>query len=47
MTARRPKVRYAVVPDPVKTWFSAHLPKRVVDRITARMVDIAPSKQNR
>ncbi len=46
LTARRPKVRYAIVPDPVKTWFSANLPKRLVDRITARMVGILPLKRN-
>ncbi|MEZ5844969.1 MAG: SDR family NAD(P)-dependent oxidoreductase [Hyphomicrobiaceae bacterium] len=47
LTTARPKVRYAIVPDPVKTWFSANLPKRLVDRITARMLAIEPPARKR
>ena len=33
LTVARPKVRYTVAPDPVQTFMTAHLPRRMVDRM--------------
>jgi NAD(P)-dependent dehydrogenase (short-subunit alcohol dehydrogenase family) len=33
LTTARPKVRYTVAPDPVQTFMTRHLPRRMVDRI--------------
>ena len=40
LTIRSPKVRYAIVPDPVEAWVAQILPKRIVDRITAHLLGI-------
>ncbi len=40
LTIPHPRVRYEIVPDPVRTWIASVLPKRSVDRITARMLGI-------
>jgi len=43
LSARRPKVRYAVVPQRLMNWTIPNaLPRRVVDRLIAKMVGLAP-----
>jgi NAD(P)-dependent dehydrogenase (short-subunit alcohol dehydrogenase family) len=42
LTAPRPKVRYAIVPDPVQQAIIGALPKRLVDRLTAKRLGIVP-----
>lgn len=44
LTIRRPKVRYAIVPDRLEAFGAAILPKRIVDRITAYLLGIKPPK---
>ena len=36
LTARRPKVRYTIVPNPVQFWIRQFLPRRAIDNIIAR-----------
>ena len=38
LTVSRPKTRYTVTPDPIRTFLVNALPKRVVDRILARQL---------
>ncbi len=40
LTARRPKVRYGIVPNRMQTWVASVLPKRTVDRIVAKRLGI-------
>ena len=40
LTSTRPKVRYQITPDPVRHLITAVLPKRAVDRITARLLGL-------
>jgi NAD(P)-dependent dehydrogenase (short-subunit alcohol dehydrogenase family) len=43
LTARRPKVRYAVVPQKLKNWTLPRLlPKRLIDRLIAKQVGLLP-----
>jgi NAD(P)-dependent dehydrogenase (short-subunit alcohol dehydrogenase family) len=41
LTTPHPRVRYAILPDRLETWVASMLPKRVVDRIIARMLGIS------
>jgi NAD(P)-dependent dehydrogenase (short-subunit alcohol dehydrogenase family) len=42
-TTRRPRPRYSVTPDPVRTFLMEHvLPKRVLDRIIGRALGLLP-----
>ncbi len=43
LTTARPKVRYTVAPDPVQTFLTAHLPRRMVDRIIGRRLGLLPN----
>ena len=45
LTIPKPRVRYAILPDRLETWIAAMLPKRTLDRIIARMLDIKRLKQ--
>ncbi len=47
LTVPNPKVRYAIVPDRLETSIAAMLPKRVVDRIIARMLGMRRLEQSR
>jgi len=38
----RPRVRYQVAPDPMRHLMMAYLPKRMVDKIIARRLDLMP-----
>jgi NAD(P)-dependent dehydrogenase (short-subunit alcohol dehydrogenase family) len=38
LTVSRPKTRYTVTPDPIRTFLVNTLPKRIVDRIIARQL---------
>ena len=43
LTARKPKVRYAVVPERFKNWTMPRLlPKRVLDRLMAKQIGLLP-----
>jgi NAD(P)-dependent dehydrogenase (short-subunit alcohol dehydrogenase family) len=42
LTLPRPKVRYSIVPDPVRISMMKTLPKRVVDKIIAKRVGLLP-----
>jgi NAD(P)-dependent dehydrogenase (short-subunit alcohol dehydrogenase family) len=42
LTARNPRVRYQISPDPMRHLMRAILPKRVVDRIIAKRLGLAP-----
>jgi hypothetical protein len=42
MTARRPKVRYTVTPNRLQNLVFASLPKRLLDRLLARWLDLSP-----
>jgi NAD(P)-dependent dehydrogenase (short-subunit alcohol dehydrogenase family) len=42
LTTARPKVRYQIAPDPVRQFVTSILPKRLVDRIIARRLALAP-----
>jgi NAD(P)-dependent dehydrogenase (short-subunit alcohol dehydrogenase family) len=40
LTAARPKVRYAVSPQPLQDWLALNLPKRLVDRFIGRQLGL-------
>ncbi len=42
LTARRPKVRYTVTPDPIQNLMVHTLPKRMVDRLIAGRLGLKP-----
>jgi NAD(P)-dependent dehydrogenase (short-subunit alcohol dehydrogenase family) len=42
LTARRPKVRYTVTPNRLQNLVFASLPKRLLDRLLARWLDLSP-----
>jgi NAD(P)-dependent dehydrogenase (short-subunit alcohol dehydrogenase family) len=42
LTLQRPKVRYSIVPDPVRVGMIKALPKRAVDKIIARRLGLLP-----
>jgi NAD(P)-dependent dehydrogenase (short-subunit alcohol dehydrogenase family) len=43
LTAGRPKVRYQIAPDPMQQLMAALLPKRMLDRIIASRLGLAPT----
>jgi len=43
LSAQRPKVRYIVTPTPLQDFFARNLPKRLVDRLMADRLGLAPS----
>ena len=44
LTVRRPKVRYAVVPQKLKNWTLPRLlPKRLIDRLIGRQLGLNPT----
>ncbi len=45
LTAARPKVRYAVSPQPVQDWMIRNLPKRLVDRLIGKRLGLLPPRQ--
>ena len=44
LTAAKPKVRYAVSPQPVQDFLARRLPKRVVDRLIGGRLGLLPGK---
>jgi len=40
LTTARPRARYTVTPNPVRHWLTTLLPKRIVDRIFARLIGL-------
>ena len=42
LTVAKPKVRYAVTPQPLQDWLVRHLPKRVVDRMIGKRLGLLP-----
>jgi NAD(P)-dependent dehydrogenase (short-subunit alcohol dehydrogenase family) len=42
LTSSKPKVRYAITPDPMRHLVTAMLPKRMMDRIIARRLGLLP-----
>ncbi len=48
LTARRPRLRYAVVPQPLANWtMPTTLPRRMVDQIIARRLGMIRSEERR
>jgi NAD(P)-dependent dehydrogenase (short-subunit alcohol dehydrogenase family) len=43
LTTPKPKVRYTISPSPLETLMTEKLPRRMVDRIIARRLGLAPS----
>jgi NAD(P)-dependent dehydrogenase (short-subunit alcohol dehydrogenase family) len=42
LTAARPKVRYAVSPQPLQDWIARNMPKRFIDRLIGRQLGLLP-----
>ena len=42
LTSASPKVRYQIVPDPMRHFMVAVLPKRMVDKIIAKRIGLMP-----
>jgi NAD(P)-dependent dehydrogenase (short-subunit alcohol dehydrogenase family) len=42
LTAVRPKVRYAVSPQPLQDWIARNMPKRFIDRLIGRQLGLLP-----
>jgi hypothetical protein len=42
LTSPNPKVRYQIAPDPMRQLIVNALPKRMVDRIIAKRLDLMP-----
>jgi NAD(P)-dependent dehydrogenase (short-subunit alcohol dehydrogenase family) len=45
LTAAKPKVRYAVSPQPFQDWMARSLPRRVVDRMIGRRLGLLPTRR--
>ena len=45
LTTAKPKVRYAVSPQPLQDWMLRNLPKRLVDRIIGKRLGLLPAPQ--
>jgi NAD(P)-dependent dehydrogenase (short-subunit alcohol dehydrogenase family) len=45
LTTAKPKVRYAVSPQPLQDWMLRNLPKRLVDRIIGKRLGLLPTPQ--
>ena len=45
LTAARPRVRYAVSPQPLQDWIARSLPKRLVDRIIGGRLGLLPARR--
>ncbi len=43
LTTPKPKVRYSVAPDPITTFLTARLPRRLVDRVLGKRMGLIPS----
>jgi NADP-dependent 3-hydroxy acid dehydrogenase YdfG len=44
-TTSRPKVRYAVTPQPLQDWLGRNLPKRLIDRMIGGWLGLLPARQ--
>jgi len=44
LTLPKPKVRYTVAPDRVRVFMGEHLPKRMLDRIVGKQLDLLPDR---
>jgi NAD(P)-dependent dehydrogenase (short-subunit alcohol dehydrogenase family) len=42
LTAAKPKVRYAITPEPRRDWIMRNLPKRLVDRMIGKRLGLLP-----
>ena len=47
LTLPNPKVRYTIVPDPMRLFMAAVLPKRTLDRIIAKRLGLTPEALDR
>jgi NAD(P)-dependent dehydrogenase (short-subunit alcohol dehydrogenase family) len=45
LTIPKPRVRYAITPNPLSGWIQNQLPKRFVDRLIAKRLGLTPSAQ--
>ena len=45
LTTTRPKVRYAVTPQPFQDWLGRNLPKRLIDRMIGGWLGLLPARQ--
>jgi len=45
LTTAKPKVRYAVSPQPLQDWMVRNLPKRLVDRFIGKQLGLLPARQ--
>ena len=44
LTAAKPKVRYAITPNPVRDWIMRNLPKRFIDRMIGKRLGLLPKR---
>ena len=45
LTTERPRVRYAVSPQPVQDWLARNLPRRLVDRVFGGRLGLLPARR--
>jgi NAD(P)-dependent dehydrogenase (short-subunit alcohol dehydrogenase family) len=45
LTAAKPKVRYAITPEPMRDWIMRNLPKRMIDRMVGSRLGLLPKRQ--
>ena len=45
LTATRPRVRYAISPQPFQDWMARRLPKRIVDRMIGGRFGLLPKRR--
>jgi NAD(P)-dependent dehydrogenase (short-subunit alcohol dehydrogenase family) len=44
LTAAKPKVRYAITPEPMRDWVMRNLPKRFIDRMIGKRLGLLPKR---
>ena len=44
LTAAKPKVRYAITPEPMRDWIMRNLPKRFIDRMIGKRLGLLPKR---
>jgi NAD(P)-dependent dehydrogenase (short-subunit alcohol dehydrogenase family) len=45
LTTTRPKVRYAITPQPIQDWLGRNLPKRLIDRMIGKWLGLLPARR--
>jgi NAD(P)-dependent dehydrogenase (short-subunit alcohol dehydrogenase family) len=44
LTTAKPKVRYAITPEPMRDWIMRNLPKRFIDRMIGKRLGLLPKR---